>query len=97
MDLDEVADPDSALAGGISAYQARIVEKLKRRILRNSLRRAITILSAGAINTAVTWNGTAGQDPDNEVLQQLVAAATQSGIRPEPRGLGAIRHGRSAC
>lgn len=82
VDLDEVADPDSALAGGIASYQARIVEKLKRRILRNSLRRAIMIISAGAINTAVTWNGTAGQDPDNEVLQQLVAASTQSGIRP---------------
>ena len=82
VDLDEVADPNSALAGGVAAYQARIVEKLMRRILRNSLRRAITLLSAGAINTAKTWNGTAGQDPDNDVLLQLVAAATQSGIRP---------------
>jgi hypothetical protein len=82
VDLDEVADPDSTLAGGIAAYQARIVEKLKRRVLRNSLRRAITLLSAGAVNTAHTWNGTAGQDPDNDVLQQLVAASTQSGIRP---------------
>lgn len=82
VDLDEVADPTSPLAGGVPAYQARIVEKLKRRILRNSLRRAITLLSAGAVNTAKTWNGTAGQDPDNDVLQQLVGAATQSGIRP---------------
>jgi hypothetical protein len=82
VDLDEVADPDSTLAGGLPAFQARIVEKLKRRVLRNSLRRAITALSAGAVNTAVTWNGGAGQDPDNEVLQQLVTAATQSGIRP---------------
>jgi len=82
VDLDEVADPDSALASGVAAYQARIVEKLKRRILRNSLRRAVTLLSAAATNTAHTWNGTAGQDPDNDVLEQLVAAATQSGIRP---------------
>jgi hypothetical protein len=82
VDMDEVADPNSALAGGIPAYQARIVEKLKRRILRNSLRRAVTLLSAGAVITAKTWNGAAGQDPDNDVLQQLVAAATQSGIRP---------------
>jgi hypothetical protein len=82
VDLDEVADPNSPLAGGVAAYQARIVEKLKRRILRNSLRRAVTSLSAAAVNTAVTWNGGAGQDPDNQVLQQLVAAATQSGVRP---------------
>ncbi len=82
VDMDEVADPNSALAGGIPVFQARVVEKLKRRILRNSLRRAVTLLSAGAVITAKTWNGTAGQDPDNDVLQQLVAAATQSGIRP---------------
>jgi hypothetical protein len=82
VDLDEVADPNSALAGGIATYQARIVEKLKRRILRNSLRRAISLISAGAINTGVTWNGSTGQDPDNDVLQQILAATTQSGIRP---------------
>ncbi len=82
VDLDEVADPSSALAGGMPAYQARIVEKLKRRILRNSLRRAIALLSAASTNTAKTWNGTAGQDPDNDVLQQLVTATTQGGIRP---------------
>jgi hypothetical protein len=88
VDLDEVADPSSPLAGGVPAYQARIVEKLKRRILRNSLRRAITMLSAAAVNTAKTWNGTAGQDPDNDVLQQLVAAATTGGIRPNRVGWG---------
>jgi len=82
VDLDEVADPNSALAGGLPVFQARVVEKLKRRILRNSLRRAITLLSAAAVNTAKTWNGTAGQDPDNDILQQLVSASTQSGIRP---------------
>jgi hypothetical protein len=82
VDMDEVADPNSALAGGLPAFQARAVEKLKRRILRNSLRRAITLLSAGSVVTAKTWNGTAGQDPDNDVLQQLVSASTQSGIRP---------------
>jgi hypothetical protein len=88
VDMDEVADPDSALAGGVPSFQARVVEKLKRRILRNSLRRAISLLSAGAVNTAKTWNGTPGQDPDNDVLQQLVAAATQSGIRPNRVGWG---------
>ena len=82
VDIDEIADPDSALAGGVPAYQARIVEKLQRRILRNSLRRATSALSAAATNTAKTWNGTAGQDPDNDILQQLVTASTQSGVRP---------------
>jgi len=88
VDMDEVADPNSVLAGGVPAYQGRIVGKLKRRILRNSLRRAISLLSAGATNTAKTWNGTAGQDPDNDVLQELVSAATQAGIRPNRVGWG---------
>jgi hypothetical protein len=88
IDMDEVADPNSTLAGGVPMFQARVVEKLKRRILRNSLRRAISLLSASAINNAKTWNGTAGQDPDNDVLTQLVAAATQSGIRPNRVGWG---------
>ena len=30
VDLDEVADPNSPLAGGVAGYQARIVEKFKR-------------------------------------------------------------------
>jgi hypothetical protein len=89
VDLDEVADPNSVLAGpGLPAYQARVVEKLKRRILRNSLRRTIALLSAAATNVAKTWDTTAGKDPDQDVLSQLVTAATASGIRPNRVGWG---------
>lgn len=88
VDLDEVADPDSALAGGIPSYQARIVEKLKRRILRNALRRAIALLGAAAVNTGKTWDTTAGKDPDQDVLTELVTATTVSGIRPNRVGYG---------
>lgn len=88
VDLDEIADPNSVLAGGLPTYQARIVEKLKRRLLRNALRRAIALLSAAATNTAKTWDTTAGKDPDQDVLTDLIAAATSSGIRPNRLGYG---------
>ena len=88
VDLDEVADPTSPLAGGMPAYQARVVEKLKRRILRNSLRRTIALLSAAAVNTAKTWDTTAGKDPDMDVISELVLGATASGIRPNKIGYG---------
>ena len=88
IDLDEVAAPDSALAGGIANYQQRAVAKLLRRLNRNSLRRAISVLSAAATNTAKTWDTTAGKDPDQDVLSELVTAATASGIRPNRIGYG---------
>lgn len=65
-----------------------MIEKLKRRILRNSLRRTIALLSAAAVNTAKTWDTTAGKDPDMDVISELVLAATASGIRPNKVGFG---------
>lgn len=88
VDLDEEADPNSTLAGGLPRYQALIVEKLKRRILRNSLRRAISLLSAAATNTAKTWDTTAGKDPDQDILSELVLATSAGGIRPNKVGYG---------
>ncbi len=88
VDLDEVADPNSALAGGLPAYQARAVEKLKRRLTRNSLRRAITLLSAAATNTAKTWDTTAGKNPDQDVRTELITATDLIGIRPNRVGYG---------
>ena len=81
IDLDEVADPSSALAGGLPAYQARAVEKLKRRLARNSLLRAATLLSAAATNTAKTWDTTAGKDPDQDVKTDLITGTTARGMR----------------
>jgi hypothetical protein len=81
VDLDEVAAPDSPLAGGIAAYQARIVEKLKRRILRNSLRRAVSGLVASATNTNKTWSS-GPVDPDQDTLGIIKTATSEGGIRP---------------
>ena len=81
IDLDQVANPDKQIAG-LPAYQARAVEKLKRRLLRNALLRSVAMISAGSINTPLTWDRSAGKDPDGDVLATVLATSNQSGIRP---------------
>jgi hypothetical protein len=88
VDLDEVASPDSPLAGGIAAYQQRAVAKILRRLARNSVRRAIALISAAAVNTAKTWDTTPAKDPDQDVLSELVLGTTASGLRPNRVGYG---------
>jgi len=88
VDLDEVASPDSPLAGGIANYQQRAVAKILRRLARNSLRRAIALLSAAATNTAKTWDTTAGKDPDQDLLTDLNTGNDASGIRANRVGYG---------
>lgn len=80
VDLDEVADKEG--------WREQYTGKLLRRIRRNSLRRAIALLSAAATNTAKTWDVTAGKDPDQDVITDLIAAATASGVRPNRVGYG---------
>jgi hypothetical protein len=73
VDLDEVADKTN--------WEQTYVAKLMRRLFRNDLRRAIGLLDDGT-NTAKTWDTSAGKDPDQDVLTDLIAATTASGIRP---------------
>lgn len=80
VDLDEVAERQ----GWEQIYTA----KLMRRLLRNELRRTITLLSAAATNTAKTWDTTAGKDPDQDVTTDLLTATTSSGVRPNRVGYG---------
>lgn len=80
VDLDEVAE--------LNDWENVYIAKLKRRLLRSELRRAITLISAAATNTAKTWDTTAGKDPDQDVSTDLIAASTSSGIRPNRLGFG---------
>lgn len=80
VDLDQVADK--------SGWQEMYTGKLLRRLKRGALRRAITLLSTAATNTAKTWDTTAGKDPDQDVMSDLVTAQTASGIRPTRVGYG---------
>ena len=89
VDLDQVADATAiSPSGGFPAYQQAIVAKLTRRLRRNSLRRAIALLSAAATNTAKTWDTSAGKNPDQDLKTILIAGATASGIRSNRIGYG---------
>jgi hypothetical protein len=63
-------------------WRERKVRKLLNRIKRNSLIRAVALLDAAAGNTAVTWDTTAGKDPDLDVITSLAAGADSSGMMP---------------
>ena len=80
LDMDQIrARPD---------FEEFYTQKLLRRLKRNELRRAIALLSAAATNTAKTWDTTAGKDPDQDVMTDLIAAADASGIKPNRVGYG---------
>lgn len=63
-------------------WEEAIVSRLMTRLLRNELRRAVALASAAATNTAKTWDTTAGKDPDQDVLTDLIASQNSSGIYP---------------
>jgi hypothetical protein len=74
VDLDTTAD----IPGWRETYTSRLLQRL----LRNELRRAVTALSNAATATAKVWDTTVGKDPDSDILTELIAAADQSGLRP---------------
>jgi hypothetical protein len=56
--------------------------RLLQRLLRNELRRAAELALDIAQNTAKTWDTTAGKDPDQDILAEMLAATDVSGVRP---------------
>lgn len=69
-----------------SDFEEFYTQKLLRRLKRNELRRAIALIQTTATNTAVTWNTSAGKDPDQDVIVELIAGADASGIKPNRVG-----------
>jgi hypothetical protein len=63
-------------------WQNNKVGKLLRRLYRNEFRRGISLLSGDATNTPVTWDTTAGKNPDQDIKTGLISATSTSGIRP---------------
>lgn len=82
--LTVIVDRDEMTPG----WEQRTVARLLRRLKRNDLRRAIALLSAAATNTNKTWDTTAGKDPDQDVMSDLVTAGDSSGIAPNRVGYG---------
>jgi len=74
LDLDRVLQKPN--------WRQRYTGKLTERLLRTELRRAVALISAAATNTAVTWDTTAGKDPDQDIKTGLLAGETASGIYP---------------
>ena len=66
---------------GTPNWEERYTLKLMSRIKRNQLRRAILLLSTAATNNAKTWDTTAGKDPDQDVIVDLITGADLSGIK----------------
>lgn len=75
VDTDQVAD----MAGN---WREHYTGKLTRRLIRNKVIRAIALLTAAATNSAKTWDTTAGKDPDQDVISELVTAKDTSGVKP---------------
>lgn len=74
VDLDDVRDEPN--------WEQTRVAMLMRRIKMNKLRRALGIYTAADTNTAKTWDTTAGKDPDQDVMTELVTAANATGMKP---------------
>lgn len=73
---------------GRADWEEHYTKKLLARIKRNQLRRAVALLSTGAVNTAKTWDTSAGKDPDMDVINELITGADITGIKPCRVGYG---------
>ena len=74
VDLDQV--------GGMPNWRELYTSRLLARLLRNELRRGITLVANAATGTAKTWDTTVGKDPDQDILTDLIACVDDSGVRP---------------
>ena len=79
VDLDAVKD--------VPNWQEMYTGRIMRRLMRNELYRAITLLSAAATNQAKTWSSGSPQ-PDADVRAANILATTASGVRPTRWGWG---------
>ena len=77
--LTYIADLDNVTGAN---WQNLKAQKLQRRLFRNEYRRGIAALAAAATNTALTWDTTAGKNPDQDLKNDLITATTATGIRP---------------
>lgn len=69
-------DKDEIVAGS----EEQAVARLTARLLRNDLRRAISLISTAATNSAKTWDTTSGKDPDMDVIADMITGSTARGI-----------------
>lgn len=63
-------------------WRERIVSQLQLRVLRNDVRRAAVLLAAAANAGTATWDTTAGKDPDQDMLTEVITATGIIGLPP---------------
>ena len=72
---------DLDLVGQMSNWREVYTGRLLQRLLRNELRRIVDAISGAAAGTAKTWDSTAGKDPDQDILTELLSGSDESGLR----------------
>jgi hypothetical protein len=70
-------DHDDEIGDG---WREFYVQMLMQRLLRNDLRRGVTLVDAASTNAAKVWS--AATNPDGHIREALKAGADASGIRP---------------
>ena len=73
VDLDAV--------GEMPNWRELYTGRLLQRLLRSEFRRTMDLVLAAATNTAKTWDTTAGKDPDQDILSELLASIDAMGVR----------------
>jgi len=73
---------DLDMVGDIPNWRELYTARLLQRLLRSELRRAMDQLVNNATNSNKTWDSSAGKDPDQEILTELLAAVDAAGVRP---------------
>jgi hypothetical protein len=72
---------DLDVAGEMPNWRELYTARLLQRLLRSEANRAMTGLLNAATNTAKTWDTTAGKDPDQDIISELLATVDSSGVR----------------
>lgn len=73
VDLDAV--------GEMPNWRELYTGRLLQRLLRSEFRRTMDLVLGAATNTAKTWDTTAGKDPDQDILAELLASIDAMGVR----------------
>lgn len=68
------------------SYRERYTQLLMQRLLRNDLRRSLSVLDAAATNAGKVWG--ASSNPDGDLRAALKLGADASGVRPNVVAIG---------
>ena len=85
---------DLDVAGEMPNWRELHTARLLQRLLRSEFNRGMTLLLNAAVNTAKTWDITAGKDPDQDLITELLATVDSSGVRANRLVFGDVAWGK---